>query len=510
MSENTAGQVYKKNIGSVVIVVTGASGPRGSGVVIGDNEIVTNCHVVDDGSPVLVQQPGEGGMPPKRSPARIIASFSGDLCLLKTEGLSAPQAEIGESKSLSIGDSVYAIGNPNGIYGTLSSGIVSQVHPNDIQTTTALAGGSSGGGLFNHEGQLVGITTGSMGAGESTHSARRAELIGHLQQRVQVEAPLHDGLIAALNDPSADKFRELARRIAESIDHPQAQSLAWRNIGVQETERGDRDLAEPIVEKIRALAEAHPEFRDHIMVDAIHILANRGGKGDAEYLKSAQELAGQLGDENCQVQAVAHIVREVARNNIEHARKLCKNFPLDKMAGAADPEIRSEMASTCAAMEDSEKALRIAKGIPGLMAFTETLARIAYELEKQKVSVGSAAIFRFAMEWAINPESVNANGPVTISERLKALAVIGYHAANCGAYAESERALRMMVDYRNKCGNDGGYADELFRRGLVAEARALCGDAMGALRMMSRIPVLGNEIIPALTISAIKLSQMKQ
>ena len=207
MSEKTAGQVYKKNIGSVVFVSTEAGGPRGSGVVVGDNEVVTNCHVVDDGSPVLVQQPGEGGMPPKRSPARIIASFSGDLCLLKTEGLSAPQAEIGETKSLSIGDSVYAIGNPNGIYGTLSSGIVSQVHPNDIQTTTALAGGSSGGGLFNHEGQLVGITTSSMGAGESTHSARRAELIGHLRQRAQVEAPLHDGLIAALNDPSADKFR---------------------------------------------------------------------------------------------------------------------------------------------------------------------------------------------------------------------------------------------------------------------------------------------------------------
>ena len=509
MSEKTAGEVYKKNIGSVVYVSTEAGG-QGSGVIIGDNEVVTNCHVVDEGGPIIIGLPGEGESAPLKFSARIVASSLGDLCLLKTEGLSAPAVEIGESKSLDVGDPVYAIGNPSGIYGTLSSGIVAQVHPDDIQTTTALAGGSSGGGLFNRDGRLVGITTGRMGSGESAHGARRAELIGHLRQRAQVEAPLHDGLIAALNDPSADKFRELARRIAESIDHPQAQSLAWRNIGVQETERGDKDLADPIVEKIRALAEAHPEFRDHIMVDAIHILANRGGKGDAEYLKSAQELAGQLGDENCQVLAVAHIVREVARNNIEHARKLCENFPLDKMAEAADPGIRSEMSSTCAAMEDSEKALRIANGIPGLMAFTETLARIAYELEKQKVPIGSAAIFRFAMEWAVNPEAVNADRSVTISERLTALAVIGYHAANCGACAESERALRMMVDYQNKCGNVGGYADDLFRRGLVAEALALCGDARGALQMVSRIPVLGNEIIPALTISAIKLSQMKQ
>ena len=516
--KKSAGQIYKQSIGSVVIVSTQTGGQRGSGVVIGDNEIATNCHVVDDGSPIFIQRPGESETPfPRRFYARIVASSAHDICLLKTaEKLSAPAVKIGDSKSLDVGDTVYAIGNPNGIFGTLSDGVVAQMHPHDIQTTTALAGGSSGGGLFDAKGNLVGITTGRLGSGESAHSARRVEIIKHLQRRVQVEAPLHNDLIAALRAPTADKFRELARRIAESIDHPRAQSLAWRDIGIQETERGDKNSAEPIVEKMRVLAEAHPEYRNHILVDAVHILANRGGKGKSKKhaadIKVAQELTEQLTDNQCRTQAIAHIIREVARHDIDQARKLfeCQEIPLDRIAHSSPPYLTSEIAISRAALEDSGGALRIANNVPGVLVFTETLARIGYEFEKQKVRVGSAAIFRFAMEWAVNPKAANPCSPATISDRLTALVVVAYHAANCGAHAESERALRMMVEYREKCGYDGGYASELMRKGLVAEARALRGDVAAAFRMISRIPVLGNEIVSALTISAIRLSRAKQ
>ena len=114
MKEKTAGQIYKQNIGSVVIVATQAGGQRGSGIVIGENEIATNCHVVDDGSPIFIQRPGESESPfPRKFYARIVASSVRDICLLKTEGLSAPAVQIGESKSLDVGDTVYAIGNPN-------------------------------------------------------------------------------------------------------------------------------------------------------------------------------------------------------------------------------------------------------------------------------------------------------------------------------------------------------------------------------------------------------------
>ena len=516
MSEKTktAGEVYKKNIGSVVYVSTQSG--RGSGVVVGDNEVVTNCHVIDDGSPVMVTKPNADFTDSQRVPAKVAAASALDLCLLKTDGLSAPAVGFGETKSVEIGDPVCAIGNPGGFYGVLSGGIVTQISPGNesaghlLHTTAAMAGGSSGGGLFDSKGRLIGIAKGSVGPGESLHTCLPVELVKHLRQRASVEAPLHDELTAALNDPSAGKFRELAARIAKSLSHPGAMARAWRDIGVQEAERGDAKRAATMVKSIIALAESlsAPEHRDRVMVDAIHVLANLGGKGDMERLKSAQKLTGQLGDTKCRVKATAHIVREVARHNIEYARKLCENFPLDKMADGADPDIMGELASTSAAMEDSEKALRIADKMiregRDFVSSVEALARIAYELQKQDVIIGSTAIFGFARNWAVNPDV-----PAKIPERLVALALVGFHAANCGSCAESENAQRMMADYRDKFGKgDESYAADLFRRGLVSEARALCGDPMVALRAISVIPVLGNEIIPALAISAIKMSQM--
>ena len=507
MSDKMAEEVYKKNIGSVVIVTTeaGRSRSRGSGVVVGDNEVVTNCHVVDDGSPIFVQQLEEGeALRFKEFPARIVASSIRDLCLLKTEGLSAPSADIGESKSLDRDDPVYAIGVLNGVYGTLTAGVVLHICPEHIEMTAALAGGSSGGGLFNHEGRLVGIAIGSLNVDENVYGACHAEFIKDLRKRARVEAPLHDDLTAALNAPSADKFRELARRIAESLDHPQAQSLAWSNIGVEETERGDKDLAEPIVEKIRVLAEAHPNFRDQIMVGAIYILAIRGGKGDAEFLKSAQELAGQLGDGQYRAQAAAHIVREVAHNDIDLARKLCENFRLDQMTEAEDTAVRIQVASVYAAMGDSENALRIARSMPGFRDYVETLALIAYESEKQKIPADPVASFGGIMKLAVNPKAVNAGRPVTILERRTALALVAYYAADCGACIEAEEALRIMENCR---GNDGNYADDLLRKELVAGALALCGNVEEARQIISRIPVLRVGLVHALAISAIKLSQ---
>ena len=515
MSEKTktAGEVYKKNIGGVVAVET-KGGRQGSGVVVGDNEVVTNCHVIDDGTPVVVLQREDGESRAVNDfPARIIAASSRDLCLLKTDGLSVPAVEIGKSKSLGVGDPAYAIGHPSRIYGTMSGGIVSQIHPNpigvgewaggEIQTTAAISGGSSGGGLFDGEGRLVGITYRSLTPG--LHMALPAELVKHLRQRASVEAPLHDELTAALNAPSAEKFRELACRIAESLSHPQAMSLAWRNIGVQEAERGEAKRAATMVESIIALAESlsTPEHRDLVMVDAIHVLANLGGKGSAEDLKSALRHANKLGDKICQVRAYAHIVREWARVNMGEAREVCaKHFPLEKMLKRAEPNTMGEIASTRAALEDSEQALRIANKIPDFGSFVETLARIAYELERQNVSIGSTAIFRFAMDSAVSSDR-------PVPERLSALAIVAYHAANCGARSETGRALEMMLELQNKHGFGGeNYAANLFRKCIISESLALSGKLEGAVHGMLEIPVLGKEIIPALAISAIKMSQM--
>ena len=93
-----------------------------------------------------------------------------DLCLLFVDELPAPPAaqavRIGAAKALSIGEEVYAVGAPAGLELSLSRGIVSQLRGAFgkrsaplVQTDAAISPASSGGGLFNQAGELVGITT---------------------------------------------------------------------------------------------------------------------------------------------------------------------------------------------------------------------------------------------------------------------------------------------------------------------------------------------------------------
>ena len=86
-----------------------------------------------------------------------------DLVLLKVKGEGLPTVAMGDSDSLVVGDEVFAIGTPRGLAQTLSSGLVSAIRDFDegyrrIQTTTPISPGSSGGGLFDDGGRLVGIT----------------------------------------------------------------------------------------------------------------------------------------------------------------------------------------------------------------------------------------------------------------------------------------------------------------------------------------------------------------
>ncbi|MDD9859193.1 MAG: trypsin-like peptidase domain-containing protein [Nitrospira sp.] len=82
-------------------------------------------------------------------------------------------AQIRKASSLSIGEQVYAIGTPRGLDYSLSAGVVSQLRSDAddapfIQTDATVAPGSSGGGLFDAKGNLVGITTEKISDGEIT------------------------------------------------------------------------------------------------------------------------------------------------------------------------------------------------------------------------------------------------------------------------------------------------------------------------------------------------------
>jgi len=146
----------------------------GSGFIIkADGTIVTNNHVVEGAEQIVVFLT-DG----TRLPARVVgADAKMDLAVLKIDaGRELPFVGFGDSDSAEVGDWVMAIGNPFGLGGSVTLGIVSarnrdiQSGPYDnfIQTDAAINQGNSGGPLFDMEGKVVGINTAIIARGGSS------------------------------------------------------------------------------------------------------------------------------------------------------------------------------------------------------------------------------------------------------------------------------------------------------------------------------------------------------
>jgi hypothetical protein len=132
---------------------------QGSAVAVSTTELVTNCHVVQGALKLVLKQDKS------EWPARIVrADPVTDRCVITADGLMAqPVAGIRGYDKLEVGEPVYTLGSPVGLELTLSDGIVSGRREVEtrryVQTTAPISPGSSGGGLFDAKGNLVGVTT---------------------------------------------------------------------------------------------------------------------------------------------------------------------------------------------------------------------------------------------------------------------------------------------------------------------------------------------------------------
>ena len=178
----TAGQIYDKVAPSTVTIIGihGETYSVGTGVIFtSDGYIITNHHVVAGCVECEVWVTDEYGVD-GTYPARYVGGDEDkDLAVLKIEAQGLPAAEFGVSSDLSVGDKVYAIGNPLGteLRSTFTDGIISAVDRNVdvdgitmtlLQTNTALNSGNSGGPLINVYGQVIGINTIKMMSGYDT------------------------------------------------------------------------------------------------------------------------------------------------------------------------------------------------------------------------------------------------------------------------------------------------------------------------------------------------------
>ncbi len=197
----------------------------GSGFMVSaDGYIVTNNHVITaDGrgqvESITVTMP-DGS----EYPAKLVGKDAqSDLAVLKISGPKPfPYVKFGDSRNARVGDWVIAIGNPFGLGGTVTAGIISAVYRNTgsgsaydryLQTDASINRGNSGGPMFDMKGQVIGInnaifspTGGSVGIGFSIPAETAAPIVEKLIKGVAIERGYLGVSIAPVTEDVADSL----------------------------------------------------------------------------------------------------------------------------------------------------------------------------------------------------------------------------------------------------------------------------------------------------------------
>ncbi len=171
----------------------------GSAVAVTPTALATACHVVDGAAAVTVMQ---GPTTIRIGSILRDPDVARDLCVLMTETpLQLHAVEIAPADGLRVGQRVFAIGSPHGLERTLSEGLISALRPRApgqlpiVQTSAPLSSGSSGGGLFDDEGRLIGVTDRVSPGGSNLGFAYPAQWVTELPQRVMAERETWRGLL---------------------------------------------------------------------------------------------------------------------------------------------------------------------------------------------------------------------------------------------------------------------------------------------------------------------------
>lgn len=203
--------VFKKVSSSVVVVrgISNSTQMEGSGVAYnhGFNErskpnltwVVTNAHVVAGSDNVKVEVAG------KTYPAELQYSDSEiDIALLIVRDVVLPITKVAGADVVAIGDRVFAIGSPLGLNNSITDGIVSGLRNFNgvklIQTSAAISKGNSGGGLFDGNGNLIGITTFKIKDGENLNfaiDAKYLQIVGEALFAAELIDASHKGLMSS-------------------------------------------------------------------------------------------------------------------------------------------------------------------------------------------------------------------------------------------------------------------------------------------------------------------------
>ena len=188
--------IAKQAFPSVVMLVmeddNGQPLSLGSGFFVRDDIIATNLHVVEGAA-------GGYAKIVSKKQKYDIAGYVAidrkmDLVLLKINKVKAPAIALGDSSTIAVGDEIFAVGNPKGLEGTFSKGIISAIRKieedNLLQITAPLSPGSSGGPILNIDGEVIGISVATFKGGQNLNFAIPVSYLSNLLTKTKSVKPL--------------------------------------------------------------------------------------------------------------------------------------------------------------------------------------------------------------------------------------------------------------------------------------------------------------------------------
>jgi hypothetical protein len=180
--EPVVARIARENLPSVVTLIALDDRDQplalGSGFFISrDGVLVTNAHVVGGAAKVLVRWRGQSGVALK------ILNFARkyDLVTIQTSFTSTPAVLLADSDTAAVGQDVIVLGSPQGLEGTVSTGIIGGLRVlggvKFLQITAPISPGSSGGPVFNFQGRVIGISTATSAKGQNLNFALPVNLL---------------------------------------------------------------------------------------------------------------------------------------------------------------------------------------------------------------------------------------------------------------------------------------------------------------------------------------------
>ena len=202
-SVQTAEQIAESALAATVYLemtdINGKTLGFGSGFFVGQHQIATNFHVIEGAARGTAKQVGKSA---KYNIEGISAADEkNDLAIVKVTAFGVEPLPLGDSDTLKVGETVYVAGNPKGLEGTFSNGIISSLGKADarsrIQMTAPISPGSSGGPVLNRNGEVIGVSSMIIEGGQNLNFAIPSNYLKALLKQVEPVKPFPGGTISA-------------------------------------------------------------------------------------------------------------------------------------------------------------------------------------------------------------------------------------------------------------------------------------------------------------------------